>query len=252
MNFALRIALAGCTALALAGCNEVDPDADRPETSREFPRAHRPVSNFGGNSVGPEMKRDERGEAQLVMDLADIDQGTTVADIGAGEGYYTVRLAERVGRKGRVLAQDIDRDALRRLGTRVERERLDNVSINLGNEDDPRLPESSFDRVFMIHMYHEIIEPYSFLWRLRPALREGGQVIVVDVDRPPQEHGMPPALLFCEMRSVGYRLVEFIRKPEIRGYYAQFELEGDRPAAAEIVPCKPQPTKVAGINTRDN
>ena len=96
------------------------------------------------------------GEAQKVMDLAEIKPGMTVADIGAGEGYYTVRLAERVGPKGRVLAQDIDREALDRLGRRVERERLDNVSIKPGERDDPRLPENSFDRIFLVHMYHEV------------------------------------------------------------------------------------------------
>ncbi len=237
-------------ALALQGCERVDPDDARPETSREFPRAHRPVAEVAGNSAGTELRRDELGEAQLVMDLADIRAGTTVADIGAGEGYYTVRLAERVGRRGRVLAQDIDREALRRLGSRVERERLDNVSISLGRGDDPRLPNDSFDRVFMVHMYHEIREPYSFLWRLRPALNEGGRVIVVDRDRPPQEHGMPPALLFCEMRSVGYRLVEFIRKPEIRGYYAQFELEGERPSPSEIEPCTPPAMQLGSVTIK--
>ena len=238
--------------LALAGCERVEEDLDRPASSREFPRAHRPVADVTGNSAGTEIRRDELGEAQLVMDLADIGDGTTVADIGAGEGYYTVRLAERVGGRGRVLAQDIDRDVLRRLGTRVERERLDNVSLTLGRGDDPRLPKDSFDRIFMGHMYHEIREPYAFLWRLRPALREGGQVIVVDRDRPPQNHGMPPALLFCEMRSVGYRLVEFIRKPEIRGYYAQFELEGDRPAPSGIEPCTPPKTKLGSVTIEDN
>jgi len=161
-----------------------------------------------------------------------------VADIGAGEGYYTVRLAERVGMDGRVLAQDIDQDALRRLGSRVEDERLDNVSIKLGAEDDPRLPENSFDRIFMVHMYHEVTEPYAFLWRLRPALREGGQVIVVDVDRPADQHGLRPQLLFCEFQAVGFRLVEFVRRPELAGYYAQFEAVGPRPESNEIEPCR--------------
>lgn len=238
--------------LALAGCERIDEDSDRPETSWEFPRAHRPVAEVSGNSAGTELRRDALGEAHLVMDLADIGEGITVADIGAGEGYYTVRLAERVGRNGRVLAQDIDSQVLRRLGARVERERLDNVSISLGRGDDPRLPKDSFDRVFMVHMYHEIREPYSFLWRLRPALNEDGQVIVVDRDRPPQEHGMPPALLFCEMRSVGYRLVEFIRKPEIRGYYAQFELDGDRPAPSQIEPCTPPETQLGSVTIEDS
>jgi len=172
------------------------------------------------------------------MDLAEIKEGTTVADIGAGEGYYTVRLGERVGRKGRVLAQDIDKAALERLGTRVERERLDNVSIKLGQPDDPQLPSASFDRIFLVHMYHEVTEPYPFLWRMRPALRPGGRVIVVDVDRPTDQHGIPPALLFCEFGAVGFRLTEFVRKPELRGYYAQFEAVGARPAASAVRPCQ--------------
>ena len=121
-------------ASASLGACEQQPatDLDRPATSREFPRAVRPVSELGGNSVSTEQARDDRNEASTVMDLAQIEPGMTVADIGAGEGYYTVRLAERVGGDGRVLAQDIDQDALRRLGSRVEDERLDNVSIQLG------------------------------------------------------------------------------------------------------------------------
>ena len=172
------------------------------------------------------------------MDLAKIGANMTVADIGAGEGYYTVRLATRVGKHGRVLAQDINEEAIKRLGIRVERERLDNVSIKLGAEDDPRLPANSFDRIFMVHMYHEVSEPYAFLWRMRPALRAGGQVIVVDVDRPVDQHGIDPRQLFCEFSQVGFRLVEFVRKPELAGYYAQFEAVGKRPDPNEIVPCR--------------
>jgi ubiquinone/menaquinone biosynthesis C-methylase UbiE len=224
---------------SLAACGQAQPtDLDRPETAREFPRPFRPVSELGGNSVSTEQARDDRNEANTVMALANIREGMTVADIGAGEGYYTVRLAERVGMDGRVLAQDIDRDALSRLGSRIENERLDNVSIKLGAEDDPRLPPNSFDRVFMVHMYHEVTEPYAFLWRLRPSLREGGQVIVVDVDRPADQHGLRPQLLFCEFQAVGFRLVEFVRRPELAGYYAQFEAVGPRPEPEDIKPCR--------------
>ena len=224
--------------VAVGGCNRAEPDQDRPVSAREFPRAYRPVSALAGNSFSTEDQRDSVGEAQVVMDLAAIKDGTTVADIGAGEGYYTVRLAARVGAKGRVVAQDIDRAVIQRLGLRVLRERLDNVSIKLGALDDPRLPNASFDRIFLVHMYHEVSEPYAFLWRMRPALRSGGQVVVVDIDRPTGEHGIPPALLFCEFNAVGFRLVEFVRKPELRGYYAQFETVGDRPDPAAIKPCR--------------
>jgi len=228
---------AGLAALLLLSACGAEPADDRPETARDFPEAWRPVSDLGSNDFGNEDQRDNRGEAEVVMDLAAIKAGTTVADIGAGEGYYTVRLAERVGPKGRVLAQDIDPGAIQRLGQRVERERLDNVSIKTGASDDPRLPENSFDRVFLVHMYHEVSEPYAFLWRMRPALRAGGQVIVVDIDRPTDRHGIPPSLLFCEFQAVGFRLVEFVRRPELNGYYAQFEAIGPRPAPGAIKPC---------------
>lgn len=221
----------------LAACEPLGNAGDRPETAREFPQAVRPVSDLGASEFSNEDDRDERQEAQKVMDLAEVAPGMTVADIGAGEGYYTVRLAERVGEGGRVLAQDIDREALDRLGRRVERQRLDNVSIKLGREDDPQLPADSFDRIFLVHMYHEVSEPYAFLWRLWPALAEGGEVVVVDTDRPTDQHGIPPLLLICEFKAVGFRLVEFIEKPDIRGYFARFERNRRLPEPAEIRPC---------------
>ncbi len=223
--------------LSLASCQPAADNSGRPATSKDFPRPFRPVSAAEGTQFSTEDQRDDLGEAQVVMDLAQIRAGTTVADIGAGEGYYTIRLGERVGARGRVLAQDIDPEAIRRLGQRVERERLDNVSIITGAPDDPRLPGGSFDRIFLIHMYHEVTEPYAFLWRLRPALRRGGQVVVVDSDGPTDQHGMPPQLLFCEFAAVGFRLVEFVRKPELKGYYTQFEAIGERPAPGAIKPC---------------
>lgn len=224
--------------LALLAVSCQPADRDRPESAREFPEADRPVSALGANEFSTETARDNRGEAEAVMDMAGITPGMTVADIGAGEGYYTVRLAERVGAKGRVLAQDIDREALDRLGARVERERLDNVSIKPGQGDDPRLPADSFDRIFLVHMYHEVREPYAFLWRLWPALREGGQVIVVDVDRPTDQHGIAPLLLACEFKAAGFRLVAFRDAPELAGYYAQFEAAANRPQPGQIKPCR--------------
>lgn len=223
-------------AVLLASCQQAGDDA-RPPSAEEFPRADRPVSEVISNTFSTEEARDNRNEAERVMDKAEIVPGMTVADIGAGDGYYTVRLAARVGKNGRVLAQDIDEAALRRLGARVEDERLDNVAIALGAPDDPRLPDGSFDRVFMVHMYHEIAEPYAFLYRLRPALRDGGQVIVVDIDRPADQHGIAPQLLFCEFERMGYRLVDYDLKPEVAGYYAQFEASGERPEPQEIEPC---------------
>ena len=208
----------------------------QPDDTR-FPQPDRPVSNLGSNQFSTEDQRDSRGEARSVMDLAAIEEGMTVADIGAGNGYYTVRLAERVGENGRVLAQDIDQDALDRLARRVERYRLDNVSIQRGEFEDPRLPDDSFDRVFMVHMYHEIGQPYEFLWNMWPALRENGQVIVVDRDQPTDSHGIPPELLFCEFDQVGFKLVEFVERPDLAGYFARFERAESRPEPGSITAC---------------
>ena len=222
--------------LLLGACTE-SPSGEQSATALDFPRADRTVSAIGDTEFSTEAARDEAGEAEYVMEWAGIQLGTTVADIGAGEGYYTIRLAERVGPKGRVLAQDINRGALNRLGERVTREQLDNVAIKEGAVDDPRLPQSSFDRIFMVHMYHEIEEPYAFLWRMRPALAKGGQVIVVDRDRATDRHGITPKLLFCEFDAVGYRLTGFTEQLKLGGYIARFEVSGERPEPSAIKTC---------------
>ena len=223
--------------LAVGACSAGGSSETKNTTSQEFPRAERLVSAAGDTQFSTEAARDEAGESEFVMEWAGIQLGTTVADIGAGEGYYTIRLAERVGPKGRVLAQDINRGALDRLGERVTREQLDNVAIKEGAVDDPRLPENSFDRVFMVHMYHEIEEPYAFLWRMRPALAKGGQVIVVDRDRATDRHGIPPKLLFCEFEAIGYRLTGFTEQLKLGGYIARFEVSGPRPDQSAIRTC---------------
>lgn len=238
-----KLVLAALLPLMLMGC-DMPAGLDGDRDSGTFPKPDRPVSGLGSNQFSTEDDRDQRGEAESVMRLAEITPGMRVADIGAGEGYYTIRLAQAVGPEGRVLAQDIDREVLDRLGDRVVRERLDNVSIKLGAADDPKLPENSFDRIFLVHMYHEVQDPYAFLWNMWPSLKEGGQVVVVDVDRPTDRHGIPPLLLSCELEATGYRLVAFKDAPELQGYYAQFERGSKRPEPGQIEACKgsaPQP-----------
>ncbi len=222
-------------ALLLGGC---DYFGHRPDSAMDFPEANRPVAPTVATRWDDEDVRDRLGEADDVMNQSDIRAGMTVADIGAGDGYYTVRLASRVGANGRVLAQDILPNVIERLGDRIARERLENVSIRLGAADDPRLPANSFDRVLMVHMYHEIAEPYAFLWRLWPALRSGGQVIVVDGNRPIANHGTPLSLLICEFQAAGYRPVAFVDKPNAGGYLVRFARAENRPAPNAIRPCK--------------
>jgi ubiquinone/menaquinone biosynthesis C-methylase UbiE len=228
--------------LALAGCGTAasPPGNTQDDRSAEFPAADRPVAAIISSRWSDEESRDRLREADIVMDRAGITPGMTVADIGAGEGYYTVRLAQRVGAQGRVLAEDIVPGVRDSLATRVDRERLDNVSVRLGLPDDPRLPDNSFDRIFLVHMYHEIEEPYAFLWNMRPSLKSQGRVIVVDADRETQNHGTPPALLDCEMAAVGYALVDRQDMPSAGGYLAAYSARGPRPEPRTIKPCRMQ------------
>ena len=123
---------------------------------------------------------------------------------------------------------------------RVQRERLDNVAVRLGKPDDPMLPPRSFDRIFLVHMYHEVQSPYAFLWNMREGLKPDGLVVVVDSDRPTKRHGISPDLLSCEFAAVGLRRVETEELTGGEGYLAKFRLAGPRPQPAAIKPCSMQ------------
>lgn len=238
MRRAARLASAALLIGLAGGCGGLpDSEKERRAGAEAFPQADRPVSPIVSTRWADEESRDRRNEARDVMDRAGIRPGMTVADIGAGEGYYTVRLAERVGARGRVLAQDIVPETIDALARRITRENWANVSVKLGRPDDPMLPPRSFDRVFMVHMYHEIEEPYAFLWNLFPALKKDGEIVVVEAGRSTAEHGTPPRLLECEFKAVGYALVELTPKPSAGGYIARFRKIAARPDPEAIRPC---------------
>ena len=202
-----------------------------------FPDPQRPVAPIVSPRYSNEDARDSIGEFETVVRLACVEPGMSVADIGAGEGYYTIRLSPLVGPEGRVLAQDIVPATRDELAQRVTRERLDNVAVKLGEPNDPKLPEVSFDRVFLIHMYHEIQRPSEFLWHVRGSLKRDGRVIVVDADRTTDRHGTPPKLLVCEFAAIGYELTRFDRLSDSESYFAQFEARGPRPEPEAIPTC---------------
>lgn len=217
--------------LALASCR-AQPSGPH------FPSAHRDVAPIVGGTFSTEDARDRAGEAEDVMQLAGVKPGMSVADVGAGEGYYTVRLARVVGPKGRVLAEDILPETRDQLADRVQRERLDNVGVKLGTPDDPTLPPNSFDRVFLVHMYHEVASPYAFLWHMRGGVKPDGLVIVVDANRPIMQHGTPPAQLKCEFAALRLQPVKYKVLPGGEVYFMAFRLAGPRPAPDEIQPCR--------------
>jgi predicted methyltransferase len=172
-----------------------------------FPKPDRPVADIVAPIWHSEKERDEAGEPGQLVRLLGIKPGMSVADIGAGSGYLTVRLAPVVGPQGRIFAQDIEPSYLNKLEQRVKAAKLKNVSVSLGEAHDPRLPPASVDVAIMVHMYHEISDPYALLYNLAPAFKRGGQLGVVDTPAETSRHGTPPALLKCELAAVGYRQI---------------------------------------------
>ena len=226
MNRALALALIS----ALAACRAQPREP-------QFPAAHRDVAPIVGGTFSTEDARDRIGEAEEVMELAGVKKGMSVADVGAGEGYYTVRLARVVGAKGRVLAEDILPDVRDSLSDRVQRESLDNVAVKLGTPDNPMLPGQSFDRVFLVHMYHEVESPYAFLWHLRDGVKPDGLVIVVDSNRPVKQHGIAPTQLKCEFAALNMAPVKFSVLTGGEVYLMAFRAAGPKPAPEKISAC---------------
>lgn len=217
--------------LALAACRA------QPASEPKFPTPHRDVAPIVGGTFSTEDARDRLGEAEEVVELAGVKKGMSVADVGAGEGYYTVRLSRVVGAKGRVLAEDILPDVRDSLSDRVQRENLDNVAVKLGAPDNPMLPGQSFDRVFLVHMYHEVESPYAFLWHLRDGVKPDGLVIVVDSNRPVKQHGIPPAQLKCEFEALNLAPVKFKMLTGGEVYLMAFRVAGPKPAPEKINAC---------------
>ena len=230
-------------ALAISACAAAAPDAAVPASgppgfaAERFPKPQRPVAGIVSDQWASEDSRERAGEASRVIDLLGIRPGMTIADIGAGAGYYVSRLAREVGPEGRVIAEDIERRTLDRLGRRVSRERLGNVSLVLGAPHDPRLAPRSVDLALLVHMYHEIAQPYGLLATLGRGRGAGGGVGILVVAGPVLAHGTPRSLLSCELAAVGYREVAWHWVEGRSIYLAVFESPAEPPEPERIAPC---------------
>ncbi len=231
---------------ASAVSDTVVPAGPAGEPADSFPSPSRAVATIVAPRWTNEDARDNAGEFARVVSLAGIEPGMTVADIGAGDGYYVVRLSPIVGPTGKVFAEDIVNDYLRMLEERVRRDKLDNVQIVRGEPHDPRLPTAELDVALMVHMYHEIDQPFGLLYNLASALKPTGKVAILELDRQTFGHGTPPALLRCELEAAGYREVAFLR-PGGEEYVAVFSppsMESRRTPSAiraklDSLPCRP-------------
>src|SRR5215472_10440573 len=207
---ALAVVFAAVFAISGAGFAK-DFMAEPGAPGAAFPKADRPVANIVSPVWHEEKERDAAGEPVQLVRLLGIKSGMTIADIGAGSGYYVVRLSPIVGAGGRVIAEDIKPQYSLSLRKRVHDLGLQNVTISLGEPHDLGLPEDSIDVAILVHMYHEIGQPYALLYNLVPALKPGARVGIVDAFAPTPEHGTLPSILRCELAAVGYREISFDR-----------------------------------------
>jgi len=165
--------------------------------------------------------RDQKLQVNRVMDILGLQPGCTVADIGAGSGWFTVRAAKRVGPSGLVYAVDINTAATSYINDRAKREHLENIRAIQGREDDPLLPENSIDSVLLLKTYHEIDQPVHLLERLRRALRPGALVGIIDRDGKGDDHGVDRKVVVEEARTAGFKLIstyDFV-KPDREDYF---------------------------------
>jgi cyclopropane fatty-acyl-phospholipid synthase-like methyltransferase len=152
--------------------------------------------------------REQKLHINQVMDALAIAPGKNVADIGAGSGWFTVRAARRVTETGKVYAVEINPEAIQYIAERASKEKLQNVKTVLGKEDSPQLPADSVDAVLMLKTYHEIGRPVDLLLNLRPALRRGARIGIIDRDGNGENHGVQKKVVLQEAEQAGYRLVE--------------------------------------------
>jgi ubiquinone/menaquinone biosynthesis C-methylase UbiE len=172
------------------------------------PPSHPTSTPYAGDlSIFEEPGRDQRLQIDRVMDLLHLKPGSTVADIGAGSGWFSVRAARRVGPKGRVIAEDINPKAIAYIQQRTQREHLANIVTVLGTPDDPKLTPDSLDAALMLKVYHEIAHPPLVLANLRAALKPGARFGIIDRNGSGSDHGLKESIVREEVEHAGFRQV---------------------------------------------
>jgi len=176
-------------------------------------------------------ERETEEKPQLVIDALEIKPGQTIADLGAGSGYYSFRIAPLVGPTGRVLAIDIEPKMLEVIAERAGREHVTNIATVRSSERDPNLAPHSVDLLFMVDVYHELEYPYEVMRKVREALKPGGRVALVEyrAEDPQVQikpvHKMSEAQVRREMQAAGFRHVTTVRMLPLQ-HLILFERDG--------------------------
>ncbi len=159
-------------------------------------------------------ERDNEEEPDHAIDVLKIAKGSTVADIGAGSGYMTIKLSRKVGAEGKVFANDIQQGMIDLLNRRLAKSKITNVSTILGTQDDPRLPVEAVDLVLMVDVYHELSQPQLMLRHIKASLKPGGRLVLLEYRKEDPnvpirpEHKMSVAEAKLEVEAEGFKLTK--------------------------------------------
>ena len=202
--------------LACSACSSRATTSSESPPSDNRPRYEgRVIAGVCGDTAWLERAdREAREQPERVLDMLDIREGMTVADVGAGTGYFTVRLARRVGPAGEVLATELQPEMLRAIDTRLQDERITNVRLVRATESQAKLPERCCDLVLLVDVYHELADPPGVMAGIRRALKPTGKLAVVEYKaedpRIPikPEHKMTLAQIKKELVPLGFAFVE--------------------------------------------
>lgn len=204
-----RRAIAALAALVLVTAGVfAQPPGRHPVSGRQF-------AGVMGWQGAPWLDREERDIEEapdVALDALDLLQGQTVADIGAGSGYMTVRMAKRVGPAGRVYGVDIQPQMIELLKQRLAKEKVVNVVPVLSSIDDPKLPAASIDLMLLVDVYHEFSEPQKMLRGMRAALKPNGRLVLLEYRKEDPtipirlEHKMTTAEAKLEVEAEGFTL----------------------------------------------
>lgn len=204
-------ALAGALiALAFVAALAAQPAGVHPISGRRYA----PVMGYQGAPWLERGERDEEEAPDVALNVLKIPKGASVADIGAGSGFMTVRLAARVGPSGRVFANDVQPQMLNMLARRLSNSKIANVTLIEGTFDDPKLPPASVDLALMVDVYHELSQPQAMLGHLREALKPGGRLVLLEYRKEDPtvpikpEHKMSVAEAKMEVEAEGFTLAK--------------------------------------------
>lgn len=202
----------GIVLLSLALAGPVTAQGVHPKSGRRI--AH--VMGVGGADWLEREEREREESPSKAIELLDLKPGMVVADIGAGVGYYTIRMAKKVGPTGKVYASDIQPEMLALLRKRLADAKVGNVEMVLGTETDPKLPLNTLDLAIMVDVYHELAQPQRMLRKLRQTLKDDGRLVLLEFRKEDPyvpikaEHKMSVAEAKLELEDEGFKLDQVI------------------------------------------